>query len=62
MARSGPPAWTTYVVVERIEASNARVTELGGKIIVPLVEIPATGRISLIEDPVGAKLGLFQRP
>lgn len=60
MARSAPPSWTTYVVVQKIEDANARVAKLGGKVVMPLVEVPEVGRISLIADPTGAHLGLFE--
>lgn len=59
-AQSQPPMWMTYVTVEKIEASNDRVTKLGGKVVVPLIEIPTVGRISMIADPTGAHIGLYQ--
>jgi predicted enzyme related to lactoylglutathione lyase len=59
-AENFPPNWTTYVVVDKIESANERATQLGGRVLVPLVEVPNVGRISMIADPVGAPLGLFQ--
>jgi predicted enzyme related to lactoylglutathione lyase len=47
------------VVVESIEASNARAGQLGGKVIVPRIDIPKVGAISIVGDPQGAMLGLF---
>lgn len=60
LAQGMPPSWMTYVVVENLEDANARATKLGGAIVVPLIEVPHVGRISLMRDPTGAHLGLFQ--
>lgn len=59
-AQNMPPNWLTYVVVEKIEAANERVSKLGGKVLMPLIEVPQVGRISAVQDPTGAVLGLFQ--
>lgn len=59
-AQGFPPMWMTYVVVEKLEESNARATKLGGTIVVPLIDVPHVGRISLMRDPTGAHLGLFE--
>ncbi|PID73285.1 MAG: glyoxalase [Desulfobacterales bacterium] len=49
-----PPCWGGYVTVDDIDVTAARVTELGGKIIVPPTEIPGIGRFSVFSDPQGA--------
>lgn len=59
-AKSRPPMWATYVVVEKIERANERVSKLGGKVIEPLIVVPKVGRISFVADPVGASIGLFE--
>lgn len=60
-AQPGQPSfWGTYVVVEKLEASRDRVEKLGGKIIMPLIEVPKVGRISPFADPQGAMLALFE--
>ena len=59
-AENMPPNWLTYVVVEKIEAANERVAKLGGKVLMPLIDVPNVGRISAVQDPTGAVLGLFQ--
>ena len=59
-AQGVPPSWMTYVVVEKLEAANERATKLGGTIVMPLIEVPHVGRISLMRDPTGAHLGLFE--
>jgi predicted enzyme related to lactoylglutathione lyase len=55
-----PPSWLTYVAVENVEASRDRVAGLQGKILMPMIHIPKIGRISVIADPTGAVIGLFQ--
>ncbi len=59
-AQNFPPNWMTYVVVDKIEPATERASKLGGKVLVPLIEIPQVGRIALIADPTGAPLGLYQ--
>ena len=57
----GPPSWTTYVNVDDIDAAAARVTEGGGTVVVPPMDLPgASGRIGFGIDPAGGFVGLFQ--
>ncbi|MBX7194864.1 MAG: VOC family protein [Sandaracinaceae bacterium] len=58
-AEGRPPSWLTYVVVESLEASNAKAAKMGGKVMMPRIDIPKVGSISVISDPQGAFLGLF---
>lgn len=50
-----PPSWTSYVSVDDVDAASVRVTDAGGKIIVPATDIPTVGRFSLKagDAPVG---------
>jgi uncharacterized protein len=57
-----PAHWLTYVVVDALSSANARVTKNGGKVMVEKIEIPTVGSISVIQDNVGATLGLFEMP
>ena len=52
----GPPKWTPYITVDDVDATAAQVTELGGKILVPVTEIPEIGRFTLFLDPQGTVL------
>lgn len=54
-----PPAWITYVVVDNLAASRDRAAQLGGKVLVPNVDVPDVGSFALVADPTGAALGLF---
>ena len=55
-----PPHWMSYVAVDDVDASTARVEELGGKVCVPPTDIPNVGRFSVITDPTGATVSLFK--
>lgn len=55
-----PPHWMPYISVEDVDAKAAQTTELGGKVIVPPMDIPNVGRFCMIEDPTGAKVSLIQ--
>jgi uncharacterized protein len=55
-----PPHWLAYVMVENVDASAGKAVELGGKILMPPMDIPTVGRVAVFQDPEGAPLGLFQ--
>ncbi|MDC4206875.1 MAG: VOC family protein [Candidatus Manganitrophus sp.] len=54
------PAWRPYVQVEDIHAATKKAESLGAKIIKEVTEVPMTGWFSVIADPTGALLGLWQ--
>lgn len=54
-----PPHWMPYIMVENLDDSAQKVTDLGGKVKVPPTDIPP-GRFCVIEDPTGAAIALFQ--
>lgn len=53
-----PPHWTAYFAVADVDASIAKVAELGGKVHVPPFETPY-GRQSVVADPWGAAFTLI---
>jgi len=55
-----PPAWGGYVTVDQVDATVAQATALGGKVIVPAMDIPGVGRMAVIADPQGATLSVMQ--
>jgi len=57
--RSRPSSWYAYVAVDDVDASAARVVQLGGAVIEPPHNIPGVGRACLIADPVGAPITLM---
>ncbi len=54
-----PSMWLNYVVVENVDNSYARVEKLGGKQLVPPMDIPGVGRMAIALDPAGAAIALF---
>ena len=55
-----PQHYTTfYVEVEDIKASLAKAIALGGKTVVPPIDIP-TGKFAWFSDPEGNTIGLLQ--
>jgi predicted enzyme related to lactoylglutathione lyase len=55
-----PPAWGAYVTVADLDASVTRCTQLGGKVLVPPMDVPTVGRMAVIQDPQGATLSVMQ--
>jgi predicted enzyme related to lactoylglutathione lyase len=53
-----PPMWLAYVSVKDINASVARLTQLGGKVCKGPFPIPGVGQIAIVLDPQGAMFGL----
>lgn len=57
-----PPHWLSYVIVDKLASTYARVKQHGGKVMVEKIEVPSVGTIGVIQDNVGAMLGLFENP
>ena len=49
-----------YITVENIDEHIEKVTELGGKILMPKQQVPTVGYIALATDPEGNQFGLLQ--
>lgn len=58
-AKGAPTAWGSYVTVDDVDKQLGRVEALGGKVIMPPMDIPNVGRFSVISDPQGAMLTLI---
>lgn len=59
-ARGMPPFWMGYVAVDDVDASAAKVTELGGAVHRAPADIPGVGRFAVVADPQGAVLALYR--
>lgn len=57
-----PPSWVVYFGTADVDATDAKVIELGGEVIVEPLEVPAGGRVAVATDPQGAAFGLFDGP
>jgi uncharacterized protein len=55
-----PSAWLPYVAVEEIHAATAKAKSLGAIVVKDVQEVPNMGWFSIITDPAGAHLGLWQ--
>jgi uncharacterized protein len=59
-AKAGVPShWLVYFTSSDLDASVARIGELGGEVVVPPMPIPA-GRFAIARDPQGAVFALFE--
>lgn len=56
-----PPHWLTYIFVEDLDGTVAKVEGLGGKVTMPTKSI-GMGRVAIIQDAVGGFVGLFGDP
>ncbi len=50
-----------YIAVESVDEYAKKIEALGGKILVPKMEVPGMGWWTLALDPEGNQLGIFQR-
>lgn len=60
MCDEAPSAWMPYVGVADVDASTAKAKSLGANVIVEKQEVPNMGWFSIIADPTGAVIGLWQ--
>lgn len=54
------PYWNSYISVDDIEATAKKVTELGGRVLVPPMDITGVGRFATFMDPQGAVISALQ--
>jgi predicted enzyme related to lactoylglutathione lyase len=52
--------WLAYVDVADVKAATAKARSLGGTVMRDVTEIPGMGSFSIITDPTGAMLGLWE--
>jgi predicted enzyme related to lactoylglutathione lyase len=55
-----PTYWAVYFGVDNADESTSRAQRLGGRVLTPPTDIPNVGRFSIVQDPLGATLSLFQ--
>ena len=55
-----PPHWNNYVTVEDVDAQAAKVGALGGNVVVEPFDVLDSGRMSVVADPTGAVLSMWQ--
>jgi predicted enzyme related to lactoylglutathione lyase len=55
-----PSAWLAYVLVDDIHVATKKAAELGAKVMKDVTEVMGMGWLSILIDPTGAALGLWQ--
>ncbi len=55
-----PTVWSVYLAVDDVDSVTAKVTEAGGSVMMPPMDVMDTGRMAFIADPTGAMIGLWQ--
>jgi len=55
-----PPHWNTYITVDDLEATVAKVAGAGGQVFAEPFDVMDAGRMAPIADPTGAAVNLWQ--
>jgi hypothetical protein len=55
-----PTAWTPYFMVSNVDATAAKVKELGGRVYMGPQDLPKVGRFAVVADPQGAMFDIFK--
>jgi predicted enzyme related to lactoylglutathione lyase len=55
-----PSTWIPYVDVADVHAATQKARSLGGNLIKDVTEVPNMGWFSVVLDPTGAAIGLWQ--
>jgi uncharacterized protein len=53
--------WLAYALVDDLEAATRKARSLGATIMRDNIEVKGAGRFSILTDPTGAMLGLWQQ-
>ncbi len=60
MCPEGTSNWLSYVHVVDVDASTGKAKALGAEVLKEKQEVPGMGWFTIIKDPTGAMLGLWQ--
>jgi predicted enzyme related to lactoylglutathione lyase len=55
-----PPLWSSYIKHRDADAAAKKVTEAGGTVLFPPMDVMETGRMTTFQDPTGATVGIWQ--
>jgi predicted enzyme related to lactoylglutathione lyase len=55
-----PSIWIPYVLVDDVAASTKKAKSEGGTVIKDVSEVPNMGSFSIIQDPTGGVIGLWE--
>jgi predicted enzyme related to lactoylglutathione lyase len=56
-----PSMWVPYVDVDNLEAATNKARTLGGKVMREATEVKGHGRFTIVTDPNGTMLGLWEQ-
>ena len=59
-AAGQPPAWSSYIIVDDVDAIFTKAKQLGATVIMEPMTILDAGRMMYIIDPVGAAVGFWE--
>ena len=60
VAAGRPPVWSSYIMVDDIDATARTAKALGATLLMEPVEIPNAGKMFFAIDPVGAAIGFWE--
>lgn len=55
-----PTVWTSYFATDDASATERAITEAGGNILIPTMDVMSLGRMAIAADPTGAVFGIWQ--
>ena len=55
-----PSIWIPYILVSDVAAATKKAKSAGGTVIKDVSEVPNMGSFSIIQDPTGGVIGLWQ--
>jgi predicted enzyme related to lactoylglutathione lyase len=58
-AEGMPPAWGCYITVDNVDETIAKCAALGGKTVMPPMDVTGVGRMAVLQDPQGAVFSII---
>jgi uncharacterized protein len=55
-----PAIWNTYICSDDVAATVAKVTDAGGSVFMPPMEVMTAGHMAMVADPTGAMFSIWQ--
>jgi hypothetical protein len=55
-----PTVWSLYIGTVDVEALARKVTDAGGTVVAPPLDVPGQGRMAVFQDPAGAFISAWQ--
>jgi len=59
MPEDEAPHWMTYIAVDDVDKAVAQSRKAGGEVSRDCYDVPGVGRIAIVADPSGAKVGIM---